>query len=602
MNRKIIKNKIIGSERGQIFLLSIVALGVVVFTVLAVITGAQLSYLNSTYSINAEKSTALAEAGIDKAIAALNKSGGNYNGEAETAFGDGSYSVTITNKDSATKIIESIGYLPEKNGSKVRRKIEVQVSKGVGVSFVYGLQVGGGGIEMGNGSTLNGSIYSNYNISGGNDSVINGDVFVAGGTDAVADQQQDCIGANCQDYIFGKNEGGQARQDVAQSFQPAQNGVLNKISLRLKKVGLPANPTIKIMTDSSGKPNKNGVLVTTTLSADLVTTQYGFIEVAFASSPNLSEDHTYWIMIHSAGLDNSNYWVWSNDLALGYGNGVPKWSSDWQAGNPVWTGISGDLGFKTFMGGSVTSINLGSGSQINGNVHANTISGQMTIQKNAYYQTIGSQVIVSGTKFPDSTNPAPSTFPVSDANIMDWKNAAELAGIQTGNITSCVSTLGPGKIVGNVSLGNSCNVKVIAPVWITGNLSTGNTTKFTLDTSFGIASGMIIVDGTTSFGNGVDLLGSGTAGSYLMLLSTYNSIVNDNEAINSGNSAISGIIYAPYGKVELANGASFKEITAWKIDLGNTATLNYESGLASTFFTSGPSGAYSLIKGTYQIK
>lgn len=589
-------------EQGQAFLLVIMVVAVVLVITITLIGGATLYFQNATYSVNAEKATALAEAGVDKALASLNKTGGSYNGEIETILGDGSYSVTITSKDAATKIIESTGYLPNKTAPKVKRVIKIQVSKGVGVSFVYGLQIGEGGLEMGNGSTLNGSIYSNYNISGGNNSILNGDVYVAGGTQAGADQEHDCSGVNCQDYIFGKSVSGEARQDVAQSFKPSRDAVLNKISLKLKKVGSPANPTIRIMTDSGGKPNKNGILASTNLSANLVTNQYSFIDVTFSSSPNLDNDNTYWIMIHSQSLDNSNYWVWSDDLAQSYNNGVPKWSSNWQASNPVWNSISGDLGFKTFLSGTATSINLNNGSQINGNAHANTINGNIIIQKDAYYQTIGPQVTVNGTKYADSSDPAPTTFPISEANITDWKNAAELAGIQTGNITSCVSTLGPGKIVGNVSLGNSCNVKVLAPVWITGTLSTGNTTKFTLDASFGVASGMIIVDGTTSFGNGVDLLGSGTAGSYLMLLSTYNSIVNDNEAINSGNSAISGIIYAPLGSVELANGASFKEITAWKIELGNTATLNYQSGLASTFFTSGPSGSYSLVKGTYQVK
>lgn len=590
------------NQSGQILLLVFVAMGVVLFTVLFVVGGAQIYSQNAIYSVDSEKATALAEAGVDKALASLNKSGGVYNGETETVLGDGSYSVAVTNKDAATKILQVTGYIPNKTDPKTKRIITVQASKGVGVSFIYGMQIGNGGLSLGNGSTINGSVYSNGNISGGNNSNFTGDVWVAGAAQVTADQQSDCTGANCQDYIFGNSISGENRQDVAQSFKPSTEGLLNKVSLKLKKVGSPANPTVRIMSDSSGKPNKNGVLATGTLSANLVTGQYGLIDVTFNTAPNLNGDSTYWIMIHAVTLDSSHYWVWLNDLAQGYNRGLPKWSSNWQASNPSWNAISGDLGFQTYMGGTATSINLANGSVINGNVHANTITGNITIIKDAYYQTLDPSVVVQGIKYPGSTDPAPTVFPISDANITAWKDAAEAAGIINGNIPGCVATLGPGKIVGDVSLGNGCNVKIVAPVWITGTLGAGNTTKFTLDQSFGIASGMIIVDGRVSLGNGVDFLGSGTDGSYLMLLSTYNSIINGEEAIDSGNSAISGILYAPYGKVELANGASFKELTAWKINLGNTATLNYQTGLAQTFFSSGPAGSFSLVKGTYQVK
>lgn len=304
-------------------------------------------------------------------------------------------------------------------------------------------------------------------------------------------------------------------------------------------------------------------------------------------------------MIHASSLDNSNYWVWSLDLAQGYGQGSPAWSSNWQTS---WNTISGDLDFQTYMGGMATSLNLTNGSKVNGSVHAHTISGNMMITKDAYYQSLDSLITVSGTKYPGSADPAPAAFPVSDANIAEWRAITEAMGTSVGDISSCAETLGPGKIVGNVSLGNQCDVEVVSPVWITGTLNAGNSTRLTLDSDFGTASGMIIVDGKVTLGNGADFLGSGTTGSYLMLLSTYNSQVSGEEAIESGNTSISGILYAPYGRVELANGASFREITAWQIDLGTNAVLNYQSGFAQTFFSSGPSGAYSLVKGTYQVK
>lgn len=583
-----------------------IALGVVLFTVLFIIGASQIYFQNSQYAYHAEAALAIAEAGVDKALESLNKSSGAYSGEEEVSLGDGSYSVTIISKDASTKVIQATAYIPDKANAKAQRKITILVSKGVGIAFNYGLQIGQGGLAMGNSATLNGSIYSNGNISAGNSATISGDVFVAGGVQTQADQQSDCTDNNCQDYIFGKSVMGENRLDVAQSFKPGCLNPpickmdINKISIKIKKNGNPPNATVRIMTDTSGAPNKNEVLANGVLAANLISSQFSLIDVTFDATPRINADTTYWIVVSAKSLDLVNYWHLSNDLAKGYNGGLPKWSANWQARTPVWSEIDGDLAFKTFMGGVITSVDLGNGSKILGSVHGNTIKGDLTIEGNAYFQTLGSQVEVKGTKYPDSADSPPTVFPISLANITDWKNQAEESAVTEGSMSfgnDCNKNLGPGQITGSVSFGNGCRVTIKSPVWIKGALSTGNNTIFTLDQSFGGASGLIIVDGATSMGNGCDLRGSGTDGSYLMLLST-----SDGTAMDLGNSSISGIVYAPNGAVDLSNGASFKEIVANQIILGNSAVLNYETGLESTVFSAGPSGAFSLVKGTYQVK
>lgn len=591
----------IRSENGHIMIITFAVLATVLFIVLFLVAGSQIYYTNTTYSTNAEQAVALAEAGIDKAVAALNKTGGSYSGETETFLGDGSYSVVMTSKDAGTKIIESTGYIPNKENPKAKRTIKIESSRGVGVAFTYGIQVGEGGMELGNGNTIKGSVYSNGNIVAGNSNVIVGDAWVAGGPQAVADQSADCVDNSCTDFLFGKNIGGQDRLDIAQSFQPAQSGVLNKISVRIKKFNNPPDLTVRILRDDNGKPDKNGVLTSGILYSNLVTSQYGWIEVAFSSLPVLTQDTTYWLLIDTTS-DSSNYWSWQNNLAQSYTRGVPKWAPKWDHGSPSWNSFSGDLGFNTYMGGIPTSIRGGSNKmEIEGNVHANTIEN-LDIGKDAYYQTkINSTV--DGTIHPNSADPPPKVFPISDANVTDWKKAVDKPELtQTGDITSCVATLGPAKIVGNVNFNSGCKITVKTPIWITGTLTLNSNNTLTLDNSYGQSSGVIIVDGKVVLNTNNHLNGTGNGSSLLMVLTNFDSRGNNEDAIAVNSNGNTGVYYAGVGSINPGTGNSFKELTAWKIKLINQSTIDYETGLSSTLFTSGPSGTYSLVKGTYQIK
>ena len=69
------------NQKGQILVIVFIALGLVLFTVLSIVSGAQLYFSNTSYSVNSEMATALAEAGIDKAITSINETGGTYTGE-----------------------------------------------------------------------------------------------------------------------------------------------------------------------------------------------------------------------------------------------------------------------------------------------------------------------------------------------------------------------------------------------------------------------------------------------------------------------------------------------------------------------------------------
>ncbi|MBI2019149.1 hypothetical protein HYS95_00580 [Candidatus Daviesbacteria bacterium] len=592
------------NQKGQILILVFIALGIVLFTVLFIISGAQIYFQNASYATDAEKATALAEAGIDKALASLNSTGGSYSGESETALEEGVFSVSITSQDAGTKLIQSTGYVPDKSKPKAKRTIKISSSRGVGVSFVYGIQVGEGGLLLGNSNVVKGSIYSNGSISAGNNNSVTGDIWVAGGPQGSSDQEADCTDSNCQDFIFGRVWEGNSRFDAAQSFQPSSSGALNKVSLKLYKVGNPSDVTVRIMGDSNGKPDKNNVLATGTLYSSLVTVNppgFGFIDVTFNTMPLLTANTTYWIMIDTSG-DSSNYWVWQKDLAQGYTRGGPAWSGNWSTGNPAWNLFNEDLSFKTVMGGGITSVTGGSDFSVRGNVHANTITG-LTIARDAYYQTISNST-VGGQSYPGSSDPAPKVFPISDANVTDWKNQVDKPETTTyGDITSCVSTLGPRKIVGNVNINSNCVITIKSPIWITGNLTLNSNNNLKLDPTYGSTSGVMVVDGTVNLGSNNKLEGTGVGSSLLMVLSTYDSVANGGaSAIVVSNTGNSGVYYASKGIIEPGNHNNYKELTAWGIKLVHNSTIDYETGLSSTLFSSGPSGSYSLVKGTYQVK
>lgn len=600
-------------ESGQILVFVIVIVGVVLMTTITTIGGAQLYHQNTNYSMEAEKAIALAEAGLDKAVASLNKTGGTYSGEAETTFGDGSYSVTITDLSSVTKTIIATGYIPNKSKVRVKRTVSVQASKGIGAAFKYGVQVGEGGLVMNNNSEVrglggvSGSVYSNGNITMANGAKITGDAFVAGGTQPTADQEYDC--SVCTDFIFGKNVGGENRLDVAQSFKPSTTQAINKLSLKLKKIGSPSNLTVRILGDNSGNPNKNNVLTFGILSASLVSSSYSFVDVVFNPAVSLTAGNTYWIVLDTSS-DNSNYWSWQNDSSQGYNGGVPKWSDNWQTGNPTWNLINpGDLSFKTYMGGIPTKIKGAPNAHIFGNAYANTLE-DLNIGKDAYYQ-VENNITVSGSNcnnnthcHPNSTDPVSQVMPLSDTNIEQWKLLAENNGVQTGDITTCPSSLPSAKYIGNVSLPGNCTVTVDSPIWITGTLSLSNSDTIKLNPDFKAASGALITDGQVTIDTGNKILGSGTAGSYLMLISNFNSRDDPVKrvAINFTNNGNSGIVYSNLGTVNITNNNTLTEVTAWKLTLGNNVIVEYDQGLAGAFFSSGPSGSFSLIKGSYQVK
>ena len=189
-------------------------------------------------------------------------------------------------------------------------------------------------------------------------------------------------------------------------------------------------------------------------------------------------------------------------------------------------------------------------------------------------------------------------MPISDANIAEWKADAELGGVTNGNVTiSGNQSLGPKKIVGNLTVSGTLTIS--DTIWVTGNISI--TGKVKLAPSYLATTGIIISDGYISIGNNSEFNDSGTAGSYILLLSTSScdtAIVGNpcgtHNAIEAENNSDLIIANAQKGAIIFSNNAGVKELAANRIYLSNNATITYGSGIMSIDFTSGPSGGWNV--------
>ncbi len=236
--------------------------------------------------------------------------------------------------------------------------------------------------------------------------------------------------------------------------------------------------------------------------------------------------------------------------------------------------------------GSISDIDVGQSGV--GDAWAHTVNNS-DVAGNLYCQTGSGNNKSCNTSQGD---PEVLDFPVSDEQIQSWKDAAVLGGEQTGNInlSDGNTTLGPRKIIGNLTLSNDAIVTVTGTLWVTGNISLSNFSQIRLSSSYGSGSGVIVASGTISTANSASFAGSGTTGSYLMMVTTSTAA----GAIDIQNSAGTVILVAPYGKINFSNSASAKEAVGKTVHMQNSSTLTYETGLTNVNFISGPSGAYDV--------
>ncbi|MES2023385.1 MAG: hypothetical protein V4439_01755 [Patescibacteria group bacterium] len=276
-----------------------------------------------------------------------------------------------------------------------------------------------------------------------------------------------------------------------------------------------------------------------------------------------------------------------------YSNGpIAGYSNAYVTGNAYAAGSSGTI---TTSGGSFCIGGFTSNNHCTLNssdAHAHTITGT-TVAGTLYCQTGSSNSTSCNTTQAD---PAVISLPVTDANITTWKHDAATGTIINGDYTvSADTTLGTAnatEITGNLTVNSRTTLTIANTIYVVGNIVINGDLQ--MASIYGPHSAVIIADGLISTGGGVHVYDSGTAGSYVMLLSTSTCDENTStgpcsghNAMDIGNSSDIMIINAQNGTVYMANGGNAKEVVGQKIRLKNNTVVTYGTGSTTANFLSG---------------
>lgn len=613
-------------KTGQVLTLAIALLGIMLIVGTAVISFSEQSMLTTRHSYKKTQCLSIAEAGIDYGIRQLNLNSSYTGTTTPITIGNGQFEVAVTGSG-ITRELTSTAYFPNKNNYEIKKTLRADINTNdVNIQFPYGVQAGEGGISLDNNATIIGDVYSNGSIIGSSGNSITGTAIVA--TDNTAYPPTAWTTYNV-DYNFGKSN---PIIDIAQSFIADRTETAGKIALYLKKVGNPSDISIRILGNNpfTEKPLKAIQVSSGTLAATGVTTTYSWIEIPLSNGLLIS-GVKYWIVI-DAGKDTNNYWQIATDSSDAFPNNTCLYSDDWSKNNVSWSNTNRDINFKFYYGGTGNTIkdidvtqdaysHNFSGGDIGRDFYGYRYTGdwaQHNIGRNAYAKELylcwvhgnayadTNLCIVSGTRSGGSgiADHASGGYAITQANIDDFKTHAS-SSIINGDYSPVGATvnLGPVKINGNLNLVNNQHLVLTGTIYVTGKINFANNNIVSLDSGYGPASGILITDQTVDIANNVIFEGSGAANpnTYVLLITTNNSMDALDPAIDVKNNTNAAILFAPYGLVDLSNNVRIKETTALKLHLNNGAQITYESALQNILFSAGPSGGWRMKPGSWRV-
>jgi len=228
------------------------------------------------------------------------------------------------------------------------------------------------------------------------------------------------------------------------------------------------------------------------------------------------------------------------------------------------------------------------------------------VEGDAHYVTSISDTTVLGSTIQESETEPPIELPISDEQIDSWQDVAD------DNVFNCSGeheikntvTIGPIKYTCSVKFSNKADVTFAGHVWVEGDIIVENGSDFRIDQSMTDESVAIIAhdssdtesSSTIILKNNSEFIGA-PGNSYILFLSRNDSFENGGgttaiEIQNHANGDI--LLYAGHGEVLIQNNVDLKEVVGYRVHIKNNATVEYESGLASLLFETGPSAGFNI--------
>ncbi len=181
------KNKKINYQSGQAMLISVIFFLFISISIIAGLVGPTVREFNiANDSLRSRQSFFLSESAMEDAYYRINKNKSIGSTDVLTLNGS-TGTATITSPSSSNKTISSLGDV-----SLRQRLNELKINSASTVVFKYGTQAGQGGIIFLNNAYLNGTLYSNGNVTGANGAYITGSAFVAGSSGTISTMS--CVG------------------------------------------------------------------------------------------------------------------------------------------------------------------------------------------------------------------------------------------------------------------------------------------------------------------------------------------------------------------------------------------------------------------------
>lgn len=577
----------ISTQRGQVIIMNTLLFFALSTAIIFAVTSPVISSFQVTSSfIESKKAFMVASSASNEAIYRLNSSMELASSET-LSLAQGEAEIAVS--DSGDNKIVSI----ESDVEGYERNYDLVLTRADGVSFSYGLQAGQGGFEMSGGAGINGNVYANGDVIGSGGPYITGSAVSANISDplVVTSNNGGTIDPPSQ-IQFGGNA---TPQDAAQSFTVSTSTPVSSVRILIKKSGSAwmNNVTMRIVSDNGDKPSKT-TLAQATISASTVTTSFNYLTVPLTSTVSLTPGTKYWVVFDTSTTWGQYYALGANDGS--FAGGAPKTGS-WSSSNGgTWTATSPatlDAYFDVYVGGSTGII---SGISVGGDAWAFEVNNS-TITGTNYCQGGSNNNKACDTS---RSNPVQQPWPISDGNIQEWKDMATSGGatstISIGSDTT--RTIGPIKINGNLTVGAGATLNVNGTLYVTGNVSVSGGGRIRVNPALGGTSVVIVTDGKVSAGGGGQFQGSGSTGSYILLVTTSTcptgtGCSGDNAVeVSGGTGAV--VLNAQNGTIEFSGGAQAKQATGKKIIMDGGTTVTYESGLVNPNFTSGPSGSWAV--------